>query len=96
MVETAGNGIKAIELAGKEDFDLVLCDLAMPDINGYDVIKAINELDHRPKIGIITGWIDKLPLLEEEDLKVDFVLRKPFNFLELTKHINGQIKDFSS
>ncbi len=89
IVKTADNGAKAIALARKEDFDLVLCDLAMPEVNGYDVIKAINKVDHRPKIGIITGWNEELTLIEEEDLKVDFVIRKPFNFSELAKQING-------
>ncbi|MCP4268085.1 MAG: response regulator [Candidatus Brocadiaceae bacterium] len=89
IVKTADNGAKAIALARKEDFDLVLCDLAMPEINGYDVIRAINKIDHRPKIGIITGWNEKLTLIEEEGLTVDFVIRKPFNFSELEKQING-------
>ncbi len=89
MVKTADNGAKAIELTRKGDFDLALCDLAMPGINGYDVIKAINKIDHRPKIGVITGWNEKIPLVDEENLGVDFVIRKPFNFLELTKQING-------
>ncbi len=94
MVKTVDNGAKAIELTRKGDFDLALCDLAMPEINGYDVIRAINKIDHRPKIGIITGWNEKIPFIEEENLGVDFVIRKPFNFLELTEQINGQIKDF--
>ncbi len=89
IVKTADNGAKAIALARNEDFDLVLCDLAMPEVNGYDVIKAINKVGHRPKIGIITGWNEKLSLLEKENLKVDFVIRKPFNFSELAKQING-------
>jgi PAS domain S-box-containing protein len=89
MVKTADNGEYAIELAGKEDFDLVLCDPAMPDANGYDVIKVLNEIDNRPRIGIATGWNERLPLIEEDNLKVDFVIRKPFNLLELKKQING-------
>ncbi len=96
MVKTADNGAKAIELASKEDFDLVLCDLAMPEVSGYDVIKVINKMDHRPTIGIVTGRDERLTLIEKDGLRVDFVVRKPFNFLELAKQINGQIKNFSS
>ena len=69
-------------------FDLVLCDLAMPDVFGYDVIKAINGLEERPKIGIITGWVEKLKPIEEEGMEVDFVLKKPFKLSALSKHIN--------
>ncbi len=93
MVKTASNGAYAIELAGREEFDLVLCDLAMTDTNGYDVIKVLNRTEYRPVIGIITGWNEELPLLEKEEFKVDFVVRKPFSFSELAKKINEQIQN---
>ena len=87
-VKTVNNGANAIELINVERFDLVLCDLAMPKVFGYDVIKALNTLERIPKIGIITGWRNNLKLIDREDLKVDFIVKKPFDFLELTKHIN--------
>ena len=90
-VKTVDNGMEAIELAGKEDFDLVLCDLLMPEVHGYDVIKAFNESDKTQKIGIITGWDDKLKPLDDEEFKVDFILKKPFKQEELENHINNLI-----
>ncbi len=87
-IKTADNGAEAIELTRREDFDLVLCDLVMPDVTGYDVIRAINELDKKPKIGIATGWGEKIKMIEEEDWKVDFIIKKPFNFSTLRKKIN--------
>ncbi len=68
------------------DFDLVLCDLAMPNVFGYDVVKAINGLKKRPKIGIITGWSEDYK--PDKDIKVDFYLRKPFKNTDLERHIN--------
>ena len=87
-VKTVYNGADAINIITTEDFDLVLCDLAMPDVFGYDVIKAVNELEKRPKIGIITGWGEELKPIEGEGVKADFIIRKPFQRSELTKHIN--------
>ena len=87
-VRTLNNGIEAIELTRIEDFDLVLCDLAMPGLTGYDVIKVLNKLDRRPKIGLVTGWNEKLKVFDEEDIKIDFILKKPFNHSRLTEHIN--------
>ena len=87
-VKTVGDGVEAIALAGKEEYDLVLCDLLMPKIHGYDVIKAIKRLDKIPKIGIMTGWNEKLKPMGGEDYKVDFILKKPFKHAELAKHIN--------
>jgi len=87
-IKTIDNGADAIELAGKEDFDLILCDLAMPNVYGYDVISAINKSDKRQKIGIMTGWEEKLKPVDDEEFKVDFVIKKPFKHSELAKHIN--------
>lgn len=84
-VTTVDNGADAIGKIKTESYDLILCDLAMQNITGYDVIKAVSELENKPKTGIITGWREKL---NREEIKVDFILRKPFNLSELTKHIN--------
>ncbi len=87
-VKVVDNGAEAIELSTNEDFDLVLTDLIMPDVTGYDVIKALNGFDNRPKIGLITGWSEKFKPVEGDGLSVDFIVRKPFNLLELAKKIN--------
>jgi CheY-like chemotaxis protein len=88
IVKTVENGTDALELAKREGFDIVLCDLIMPDIYGYDVIKALNGLEKSPKIGIITGWGEELNPQENEGLKVDFIVKKPFKLSYLTKQIS--------
>jgi signal transduction histidine kinase/ActR/RegA family two-component response regulator len=87
-VKTVDNGADAIKIIKAEDFDLILSDLGMSGVNGYDVAMAINKLEKRPKIGIITGWGEKLEQFDEVDTKVDFILKKPFKNTDLTKHIN--------
>ncbi len=87
-VQAVDNGAEAIELSMKEDFDLVICDLAMPEVTGYDVINALNGRDKRPKIGIATGWGEKLKPIEAGTLNVDFVIKKPFNLSELERKIS--------
>jgi signal transduction histidine kinase len=93
MVRTVDNGAEAIILAGVSNYDLVLCDLVMPEVFGYDVIRALNKLERRPKIGVITGWGEKLKLMDDENIKVDFILKKPFDFSEMTKLINNEFKN---
>ncbi len=90
-VKTVDNGADAINIIKAEYFDLVLCDLAMPNVSGYDVVKVLNGLENRQKIGIITGWGDEFKPAVGEEFKVDFVVRKPFDFSELVKHINDVI-----
>ena len=82
------NGAEAIKLIKSHEYDIVLCDLAMPDVSGYDVIEVLNGLENIPKIGIITGWGEKLKPIDGEDIKFDFILRKPFDLSALAGHIN--------
>jgi len=89
MVRTVDNGVEAISLAENNNYDLVLCDMVMPEVYGYDVIKALNELERIPKIGVITGWGDQLKLMEDKAFKVDFLLKKPFDFSEMLLLINN-------
>jgi len=70
----------------------VLCDIAMPNISGYDVIRRLNELEKRPIIGIISGWEKKLKPMDEEGVNVDFISQKPFDFLELKRQIKEMFR----
>jgi len=89
MVRTVDNGAEAISLAEDNNYDLVLCDMVMPEVYGYDVIKALNEMERIPKIGVITGWGEQLKLMDDEAFKVDFLLKKPFDFSEMLLLINN-------
>ncbi|MCP4252545.1 MAG: CBS domain-containing protein, partial [Candidatus Scalindua sp.] len=87
-VKVVDNGAYAIKMLEGEEFDLVLCDLAMPNVSGYDVVRVLNKLKKRPKIGIITGWAREPDTITDTELNVDFYLNKPFKLLEITTHIN--------
>ncbi len=65
---------------------ILMCDLVLPCVNGYDVVKTFNELGKPIKIGIITGWDDGHDSPDDEDCKIDFYLKKPFNRVGLENH----------
>ena len=88
-VKAVNNGKEAIKLIKSEEFDLVLCDIGMPDVFGYDVIKALNELEKRPKIFINTGGGENLKTPDVEGFKVDLIVGKPFALPKLAGHINN-------
>ncbi len=88
MVRTVDNGKDVIVLTKIDNYGLVLCDIALPEVFGYNVIKALNELEKMPKIGIITGWSEKLKS-PEAGLIVDFIVKKPFDFSRLAGCINS-------
>ena len=87
-VQKTCSGKEAIHLLNHTSFDLLLCDLVMPDVTGREVIKTLETLDRKPKVGIITGWNYTADDADKEDLKVDFIVKKPIDFEELVKHIH--------
>jgi len=95
-VKSVNTGDMAIKLLETESFDLVLSDLVMPEVTGYDIIKTIGTLEKKPKVGIITGWEDAYKTEKGETLKADFIVRKPINFSELTRCINNVLSKYSS
>jgi CheY-like chemotaxis protein len=82
------NGVDAIKLLKKNRYDLLICDLVMPDVNGRDIVNAIRTMNNRPKVGLITGWRYKIEDAEKDGLEVDFIVKKPFNLSRLRRDIN--------
>jgi len=55
-VETALNGFGALERLRTEDFDMVICDICMPGIDGIQLLDRIKELNPRIIVIMITGY----------------------------------------
>jgi len=88
-VDSVQSGDEAIKKLEKECYDLVICDLGMPQVSGWDVIKVADSLENKPKIGLITGWADMLDSLNKDDMGVDFIVSKPIKY----KHLSTIIKE---
>ncbi len=95
QVETAGSGQDGIGLfekaiaAGRE-FDLVLTDLGMPGMSGWDVAEIVKSASPETPVALITGWGDQLDPEKMKQSKVDAVIAKPFS-LEQIRNLVGRI-----
>ncbi|MBZ0191162.1 MAG: response regulator [Candidatus Kuenenia stuttgartiensis] len=87
------NGAGALDLLKKDEFDLVLCDLGMPDISGWDIMNVIADMAKKPKIGIITGFLNASDDFPGNKIKADFVINKPFELDNLLHSINDSLRD---
>lgn len=83
-VVQAGGGREALALleAG-EPVDLVLTDLGMPDMNGWELARTVRGRAPEIRIGVITGWGDAPDAPPGGREGVDFVMAKPFSAEEL-------------
>lgn len=86
----ASNGNEAIEILKKENFDLILMDLYMPEMNGIQCIKKIrHEMYISTPIIIITAAL--IDLHSDIEPLINGVLTKPYKKIELLNLINRLI-----
>ena len=84
-VKTAKNGVEALEVLAKDDerkIDIVITDLQMPEMDGHDLTKAINEKYHHIPVVIMSG-ADQEELDKMTQLEIKGCLLKPINSLHL-------------
>jgi CheY-like chemotaxis protein len=73
------SGQSAIRQYAKQPFDLVLADLAMPDMNGWQVLEKLKGLKQPPKVVIMTGYVPQEGESILFDRKADGYLVKPIS-----------------
>lgn len=90
----AGNGKAGIELAFSQSPDIILCDIMMPDLDGYGVIFMLNKNPETAAIPFIflTAKAERVDLRKGMELGADDYLTKPFDDLELLNAIETRLK----
>lgn len=90
-VDQADNGMLAIELCRKNDYDLVLMDIMMPKVDGFTATKEIRKFSDVP-VMMLTARSDEMDKLYSFELGVDDYVVKPFSSKEVMARINAIIK----
>jgi len=66
------------QLADGVTVDVVVTDLGMPEMTGWDVARAVRTRHPGLPVGLITGWAVALEISDEERRGVDFLIAKPY------------------
>lgn len=77
-VHTADNGVDGLAAYRRQTFDLLLIDILMPHLDGYEVCKTIRESSRIP-IVILTALDDEEAQIKAFELQVDDYITKPFS-----------------
>ncbi len=85
QVTVATRGTEALTMFRQGSYDLVITDLGMPDISGWDIASEIKAKSPETPVILITGWGVQLDATERE--KVDGVIAKPFSKSELSAQL---------
>ncbi len=99
-VETAEGGFQAVYSMGERCPDVLILDMRMPDLDGFDVLRAIGENPEWQNIRVLalTGLESKALRERLSELQVDAFFRKPLDFEELRaelKHLTGPVASVS-
>jgi two-component system sensor histidine kinase ChiS len=95
-IRSAGGGREALQAVQQERPDLILLDLMMPEVSGFEVCEMLraNEATARVPIIVVTA-LDQLGIKERTlTLGVDDYLTKPFSDETLLATIKGKLKRF--
>jgi CheY-like chemotaxis protein len=86
-VATATDGDRAIDLAARQQFDVVLLDLVMPGIDGLDALRRLREVAPRARIVILSAYIEPDREAEAFRLGAEAVLSKPPDLNKLLRFL---------
>ncbi len=85
----AYDGLSASELAYEQSFDLMLLDVEVPTINGFEFLKTIREQNINTPAIFITSLNTSVDLEKGFDVGCDDYIKKPFELKELKARINN-------
>jgi two-component system chemotaxis response regulator CheY len=90
-VTTVDSGSQGLDMLQSRRFDLVITDMLMPDTDGADVLSALQDMPHRPRVIAISGGgagLSADSALRLARIKADAFLEKPFDSNDLLAAID--------
>lgn len=89
-VTEATNGQEAVQILDQNSFDLLILDLAMPEINGVGVIRQISNQPRHRHMSIVVMTANPHMATDEVSTNADFVMHKPIaveEFAQLARRL---------
>lgn len=91
-VAHAPTGLEGVALVGKQPTDLVLLDIMLPDIDGFEVCKRLREAGQTMPIIILSARGQEIDKVRGLELGADDYVTKPFSLRELLARINAALR----
>ena len=90
-VDYASDGLEGIQLFKKKEYNLVLLDIMMPNLDGYSVCKMIRQTSNVPII-FLTALNEESNQLKGFELECDDYITKPFSFNLLIQRVKAVLR----
>jgi DNA-binding NtrC family response regulator len=82
-VQMAGDGDEAIKILETNAFDLILLDIKMPTVDGFEVLKFVKQKHPATKVIMLTGFADLKNAIESKKLGAEDFVSKPYDLVDL-------------
>ncbi len=94
-VATASNGVDALAMAEDSKPDLVILDMMMPEMNGFEVLSQMRQMPSLESVPVImlTGVSERGTIREAIDAGINYYIVKPFDFHDLIAKVKIAIAD---
>lgn len=87
-VEEASDGFTAVKMAEENDYDLIVMDVMMPELDGFSAVKAIRKIKQTPVI-MLSARGEEYDRIHGFEVGVDDYVIKPFSVKELMMRIQA-------
>ena len=91
QITQAFDGLQGLNLAKQQHFDLILLDVMLPKLNGFEVLKALRQHKQTPVL-MLTARGDEIDRVVGLEIGADDYLPKPFNDRELIARIRAILR----
>jgi len=92
LVDWAENGKAAVEKFASANYDLIILDIMLPYMDGFEVTKKIRETNPKMPILILTARANAFDKIKGLEFGADDYITKPFNLDELLLRVKGMLK----
>ncbi|HAL56488.1 MAG TPA: hypothetical protein DCP63_08435 [Bacteroidetes bacterium] len=82
-VASAADGAEAISILKNQAFDLILLDIKMPNVDGFEVLRFVKETHPETKVIMLTGFADLKNAIESKKLGAEDFVSKPYDLVDL-------------
>ena len=91
-VEIVENGRDALELLKKSTYDLIITDISLPDISGFEITKKFRQVNSETPVFALTAYSFEEIKLQVIESGIDEIFVKPFKTEELAAKINKNVR----
>ena len=91
-VEVAHTGPDGLWLAGEQPFDVIVLDIMLPGMSGYDVLKRLRQSENWTPVLVLTAKDGEYDEADAFDLGADDYLTKPFSYVVLLARLRALLR----